>query len=153
MTRLAYRFVHNVEDARALSQEGFVRAFQRLRSYRSGSRFDRWLSCIVANAARDFLRRRKRVAMDGVEERLARLPASSPTPDQVAEWDDLNASFRRERAALPYTWRSVFVLHEQEQLSHAEIGGLLDENVRTVRWRLYKARQRLRERRADFLAT
>ena len=57
----------------------------------------------------------------------------------------------QELALLPYRQRMAFVLHEQEDMSHAEIAGVLDEKVGTVRWLLFRAREQLRDRLADLL--
>ena len=151
MTRLAYRFVQNLEDARDCSQDGFVRAYTQLHRYRAASQFDRWLSRIVVNASRDCLRRRRRISPVRAEDLASATPAPGPAPDEAAATAELQSALRRELAALPEAWRVVFALHEQEGLKHGDIAELVGDNVRTVRWRLFKARERLRERLAAFL--
>jgi len=150
MIRLAFRYVGNTEDARDLSQDGFVRAFERLGRYRIGTRFDRWLSRIVANLCRDHLRRRARVRFDELGT-ADDAPASSMTPDQAATWSDLRAQFQRALNDLPDDWRVAFLLHEQDGMKHEQIAAIVGSNARTIRWRLFKARERLRERLGDFL--
>jgi RNA polymerase sigma-70 factor (ECF subfamily) len=151
MTRLAHRFTQNVEDARDLSQDGFVRAYENLHRYRLGTKFHRWLCRIVANAARDFLRRRRHLPSESPDGDADGTPSRDPTPLAAAEANDLRSALRRELASLPESWRLVFALHEQEGHKHDEIAKALGENARTVRWWLYKARKRLRERLADYL--
>ena len=152
MTRLAYRFLGNVDDAQDVSQDGFVRAYRQLRRYRNGTRFDRWLSRIVANVARDVLRRRTRVGPIPGADEVDSIPDPGPDPAQSASASEIGSALERELAALPDDWRIVFALHEQEGFKHDEIAQLLGENVRTVRWRLYKGRQRLRSRLAPYLS-
>jgi RNA polymerase sigma-70 factor (ECF subfamily) len=152
-TGLAYRFVGNVEDARDVSQDAFAKAYASLDSYRDGTRFDRWLLRIVANGARDMLRARSRRGVREPVDSIAALPADSLTPDRAAELGDLNSRLAAELSLLPYRQRMAFVLHEQEDMPHAEIASLLDEKVGTVRWLLFRAREQLRDRLSDLLET
>jgi RNA polymerase sigma-70 factor, ECF subfamily len=150
-TGLAYRFLGDAEDARDVSQEAFAKAFRSLPAYRDGTRFDRWLMRIVANTARDLLRTRTRRGPHTPIDSIADVPADSLTPDRAAELGDLHARLARELALLPQRQRMVFVLHEQESMSHAEIAEALGEKVGTVRWLLFRAREQLRDRLADLV--
>lgn len=150
-TGLAYRFVGNTEDARDVSQDAFAKAYASLDTYRAGTQFDRWLLRIVANTARDMLRARQRRGPHTPLDSISALPADSLTPDRAAELGDLQARLDQELALLPYRQRMAFVLHEQEDMSHAEIAGVLCEKVGTVRWLLFRAREQLRDRLADLL--
>lgn len=150
-TGLAYRFVGNAEDARDVSQDAFAKAYASLGAYRDGTHFDRWLLRIVANAARDLLRARRRRGPHAPLDSIATLPSDSLTPDRTAELGDLRERLASELALLPHRQRMTFVLHEQEDMSHAEIAAVLEEKIGTVRWLLFRAREQLRDRLSDLL--
>ena len=150
-TGLARRLLGDAEEARDVSQDAFAKAYRCLSTYRDGTAFDRWLLRIVANTARDVLRTRTRRGPHRPIDTVADLPADSLTPDQSAELGDLHARLARELSLLPQRQRMAFVLHEQEGMPHAEIAQALGEKVGTVRWLLFRARDQLRDRLADFL--
>jgi RNA polymerase sigma factor (sigma-70 family) len=151
---LILRMVRNREDARDLTQETFIRVFGSLDRFDQERNFSFWLTRIAANRTIDFLRRRKMstVSLDGDFD--DRSGEGSPGP-QIKDGHDLqdqqlDASRRRERllrliGELPVNHRVVLLLRYLQQLSYEEIASLLDLPLGTVKARLSRAHQQIRE--------
>jgi RNA polymerase sigma-70 factor (ECF subfamily) len=148
---LALRFLRSREAAEDVTQEAFFRAYRALDGFR-GERFRAWLLRIVANAARDELRRRKRRPQRSLDE--ARDDPDTPDldplergpgPEQVAENADLRRVLEAALARLPEEWRMVVLLSDVHGLSYEEVATSVGVPVGTVKSRLSRARGRLRE--------
>lgn len=148
---LAYRFLRSRESAEDVTQEAFLRAFRRLDTFR-GDRFRSWLLRIVANAARDELRRRKRRPQRSLDE--ARddpdMPNIDPVeprpgPQAAAENADLRRVLDEALGQLPEDWRLVVLLSDVHGLAYDEVAASAGIPVGTVKSRLSRARARLRE--------
>ena len=135
------------EDAEEALQEAWLRAVERLESFRFESALRTWLAGIVVHTVRELRRRRhpeREEPRGGWEiERLAE-PAAGPG----AERDAALAAVDLERALaeLPSTLRDVVVLFELVGLGHDEISRLLSIPVGTSKSRLWFARRALRSR-------
>jgi len=147
--RLAYRYVHNQQDALDLCQEVFVRAFESLTRFKGESRFSTWLMRIATNTCIDHLRHsRVRQAAELDEQWVtgdARLPGrrSTPAPERGLDRQELGAAIEAAIAQLSPEHRAVFVLHEIEGLTYQEIAETVGIPVGTVMSRLHYARKRL----------
>ena len=124
-------------------QDVFVRAWERLGSYRGEAAFGTWLHRLAVNVVfqrgRAARRRRQRVA---VQADLSH----DPPPMAAATADPaLGMDLERALAALPELLRQVVVLHDVEGYQHAEIAELIDAPVGTCRSHLFRARRLLRE--------
>lgn len=145
-----YRYTDNHHDALDLAQETFVRVYESRRRYEPRTKFSTWLFTIAANLCRNharWCRRHPTVSIhapddDGPD--LA-LPASGPSPDDHAARADLATAVRHQVQQLPDDLRTPLLLSEYEQLSHAEIAGVLGCTAKAVETRLYRARERLRK--------
>jgi RNA polymerase sigma-70 factor (ECF subfamily) len=120
------------------TQEAFIRAWEKLDTYRGESGFDRWLSRVAVNVVRSGYRARGRREererpMDGEES-----PARSSTTGAALDLE-------RALAGLPPGAREVFVLHDVEGYRHEEIAGLLEVTTGTSKSQLHRARKLLRE--------
>lgn len=138
---VVYRMCGDSNLAEDAAQEAFIRAWQRLPSYRPRSPFRNWVYRIAINAARDALRR-ERETVDVSE--LA-LPSPDDGPETRVEHAERAEWVRRAVLALPPASREVLILREYEELSYREIADTLSIPVGTVMSRLNYARNRLRE--------
>jgi RNA polymerase sigma-70 factor (ECF subfamily) len=154
---LALRFLGSRQAAEDVTQEAFERAYRNLASFR-GERFRSWLFTIVANAARDELRRQRRrpqrsldEARDDPERATLDPPDPGPTPDAVALQSELRAHLEAALRALPDDWRLVVVLSDVHGMSYAEVAATVGVPEGTVKSRLSRARGRLRDILRDTL--
>lgn len=136
--------VRDGHDAEDLTQEAFVKAFEKIRSVKSADAFGSWLYRIVANLSLDHLRRRKRWQ---VEELAESLPSSSRA-DAVSQ-ETLAARIDAAIESLPEMQRVVARLFLVEEFSHAEIAQMVGLNEGTVRSHLSHARRKLQNELAD----
>jgi RNA polymerase sigma factor (sigma-70 family) len=128
------------EAADELTQDVFVRAWQKLGTFRGDSSFGTWLHRLAVNVIIERFRslgtQRDRFLADG-EETLARM--SSPRPS-----GDLRMDFENALARLPHAARNVFLLHDVEGYKHHEIGSLLGISAGTSKSQLHRARSLMR---------
>jgi RNA polymerase sigma-70 factor, ECF subfamily len=144
--RIAFRFVGDAEAAQDCVQETFIRAFDRISTFRGESALGTWLGAIAVSVALNHLRSRKRSDKRQAPLEEADLVAS---PARHAE-PDLKTRLHAEIENLPEGYRMVFVLHDVEGYTHEEIGQMLGVQSGTSKAQLFRARNRLRERLADF---
>ncbi|MCF0234955.1 MAG: sigma-70 family RNA polymerase sigma factor [Thermoguttaceae bacterium] len=144
---LALSIVGNSEDAMDVAQETFLQALAHLDKFRKSSSFYTWLYRIAYNGAVGLLRRRKKVAsLDRlVEEAGVFCEARSESPDANVRREDDVATLREALAKLPDEYRQSIILREIDGLNYEEIAETLKIPTGTVRSRLHRARQALRE--------
>lgn len=134
-------------DAEDVTQDVFLRAFHRLRQFRSEAPFRAWLLQIAHNAALNALSRRQR-KIDGVSgEDTVVFDVEDPTRRPAEE---LEVAERRDRLALKLrevqpTHRTVLILRDLEGLSYQEIAQITDTPLGSVKGRLFRARRELIE--------
>ncbi len=145
--RLAYRLSGNQHDAEDLTQETFVRVFRSVQNYQPGT-FEGWLHRITTNLFLDMVRRRSRIRMEALPEDYDRLPAPDPNPEQIYHDSRLGADLQAALDSLPPEFRAAVVLCDIEGLSYEEIGATLGVKLGTVRSRIHRGRQGIR----DYLA-
>jgi RNA polymerase sigma-70 factor, ECF subfamily len=145
--RLAYRLSGNQHDAEDLTQETFIRVFRSVQNYQPGT-FEGWLHRITTNLFLDMVRRRGRVRMEALPDDYDRVPADEPNPEQIYHESRLGPDLQAALDSLPPEFRAAVVLCDIEGLSYEEIGATLGVKLGTVRSRIHRGRQALR----DYLA-
>jgi RNA polymerase sigma-70 factor, ECF subfamily len=145
--RLAYRLSGNQQDAEDLTQETFIRVFRSVQNYQPGT-FEGWLHRITTNLFLDMVRRRGRIRMEALPEDYDRVPADEPDPEQIYHDAQLGPDLQAALDSLPPEFRAAVVLCDVEGLSYEEIGATLGVKLGTVRSRIHRGRQALR----DYLA-
>jgi RNA polymerase sigma-70 factor (ECF subfamily) len=146
----AYSMMRNEEEAIDLSQEAWVKAWQRLAQFQGDSSFATWLTRIVINLCLDQIRRQKRQraesieAMDedsgGVERQMEPIITN---PTERLERDELRKRIDEAMGKLSSEHRTVLVLHEFEELEYKEIAKVMGCSIGTIMSRLFYARRRL----------
>ena len=142
--RLAYRLSGNQHDAEDLTQETFIRVFRSVQSYQPGT-FEGWLHRITTNLFLDMVRRRARIRMEALPEDYDRVPSVGPTPEQIYHDARLGPDLQAALDSLPPEFRAAVVLCDIEGLSYEEIGATLGVKLGTVRSRIHRGRQALRD--------
>jgi RNA polymerase sigma-70 factor (ECF subfamily) len=135
----ALRLLRDPEDARDVAQTTFLKAFEHLADYDPSFKFYSWLYRIAINESLNTLKARKpfeAFSGDEVDE--------SPGPDSHAEGSETHQAIEAALMRLNPDMRSVVVLRHVMQLSYADIAGVLSLPEKTVKSRLYSARQLLR---------
>jgi RNA polymerase sigma-70 factor (ECF subfamily) len=146
VVRIAYQVTGDWDDAVDVAQGVFLRLWRGLDRFDRERRFDTWLHRVTTNAAIDLLRsRRTRRSVELPVEAAEELPERSAAPPEAAlDLGRLRLAFRRLAARLAPRQRAVFVLHDVEGVSAAEVARMLDVAESTVRNHLLQARRVLR---------
>ena len=138
---LCFRMASNPTLAEELTQDVFVKAWERLSTFRGESAFASWLYPIAVNLALSERRSRRRREMRVVTtDDLAPFESS-----ETREKPDLAVDLERALATLPPGARSVFVLHDVEGMKHEEIAEKVGIVAGTSKAQLHRARRLLRE--------
>jgi len=134
----ALRMTGDSEDARDITQDTFVKAYERLKEYRPEHKFFSWIYRILINDAINHLKQRKQTQGTEVE-----IVSHGRAPDE--EFDANRQSGRIERALrdLSFDQRVVIVLRYFNDMSYQEMSDVLSLPEKTVKSRLYCARQNL----------
>lgn len=142
--RLAFRLAGNQHDAEDLTQETFIRVFRSLSEYRPGT-FEGWLHRITTNLFLDMVRRRAKIRMEALPDDSERVPGSTPDPGRVYDDAHLDPDLQAALDALAPEFRAAVVLCDVEGLSYEEIGATLGVKLGTVRSRIHRGRQAIRD--------
>jgi RNA polymerase sigma-70 factor, ECF subfamily len=155
---LLYRLTEDAEEARDLTQETFLRAFQNISRFRGDADLKTWIYRIAINQARNrwrWWRRRRRdqtVSLDMESgERQEPLSASlpdreQPNPEQETLSRERERALRRALQTLSRPFREAVILRDVEGLSYEEIAATLEISIGTVKSRLSRGRIELRRK-------
>ncbi len=133
------RYTGNPEEAKAVLNQAFLTIFQRLDQYAEQGSFIGWMSTITFRTAINHLRR------EGRHHRVLSIDQVLPTAVPSLVEGKLAAEFiYTQIQLLPDHLRTVFSLHVIEGYSHRDISELLEISESNSRWRLAKAREKLR---------
>jgi len=153
----AFSMVRNEDDAVDLSQEAWVKAWQRLKQFQGESSFVTWMTRIVINLCLDHLRKAKRHRAESIElmdeesggvER--QMPVVQINPTEGLERGEIRQRIDKALGQLSYEHRTVLILHEFEQLEYKEIAKRMQCSIGTVMSRLFYARRRMANLLASF---
>ena len=159
---LSLRLLGNEEDALDLAQEAFCAAFRKMGSFRGEAAFFSWLYRITVNLAKNFWRKgAQRVSDRSVplepanseneREYAPPIPNGAPNPRQQAAGHELRAILDEKMNELSFDFRTILALRFMEGLSYEEIAEALGCNMGTVKSRLNRARNELRDLMEPYL--
>ena len=145
-------YVHSPEDAADLAQETFVKAYVNLRTYHGGAAFYTWLYRIAINSAIDLIRKRPNSRVDSLDDEKYQEVGFEPTatdpavnPDKMLARTEAKTALRRAIDSLSEKLRTAIILHDLEGLSQEQVAEILRCPVGTVKSRVSRAREELRE--------
>jgi RNA polymerase sigma-70 factor (ECF subfamily) len=156
MLNTAYRMIGNYEEACEVVQDAFFSAYKAMGKFRGESRFSTWLYSIVINLSKNRLRRMKTRLYwrgtstdDPVKSKDAKLPADppaqDPSPPELMEKKEIQAKVQDCINDLDQEHREVLVLRDVQGFSYEEIGDILRISEGTVKSRLFRAREALKD--------
>lgn len=152
-----YRMLRNEEDAHDLAQEVFIKIYGALDRFDPRYRFSTWLFRVAQNAAIDTIRKR-RLKLVSIHRDDAdgdggdwELPGNDPTPYQDARNVERGSAIHRAIEELPWEYRELITLRHYGELSYDEIATLKEMPLGTVKNKLFRGRQMLKEQLKDYL--
>ena len=137
--RLAYSYVHNDADAEDIVQNGVYKALRNSKALRNPEYAKTWIYRIMLNEIFDFLRRPKAVSYEYIQEETG-IEAES-VEDTYTDVD-----LQRALDSLPEQDKAIVVMKFFEDKKFEEIADIIDENINTVKSRLYRSMKKLRIR-------
>jgi RNA polymerase sigma-70 factor (ECF subfamily) len=145
-----YRMVADYDAALDLTQEVFIKVYGSLARYRSEYKFSTWIYKIAHNAAIDHLRRhpmREQALLDevGGEPRELLIANDSPSPEQEYAGKERRAEIEAVVCELPAAYKELVVLRHAHDLSYDEIAEVTGLPLGTVKNRLFRAREAMRQ--------
>jgi RNA polymerase sigma-70 factor (ECF subfamily) len=143
----ALRMVGSREDAADITQEAFLRAWEKIRTLREAP-FKSWLFQIAVNLCYDHFRRGRRYGVMPDEEqggKIVGLGVAMPDPQERAEANERSRAVRESIEALDHDMRAALVLRDINGLSYDEIAGVLGVPLGTVKSRIARARAQVQE--------
>lgn len=149
MYAVALRMCGNPEDAQDCLQESMLRVYRSIGGFKAQASFSTWLYRITMNTCLDELRRRKSrpaVSLDGLVDSGWSPSDDHEGPEQHALRTEARAALERSIHELPEDMRAAVVLRDIYGYSYDEIAKQLDANVGTIKSRISRARERLREK-------
>src|ERR1700722_6927307 len=152
----AFSMMRNEDEAVDLSQEAWVKSWQRLQQFQGDSSFGTWITRIVINLCLDQLRKRKRQRAESIEEMdeesggvERQMPVVVTNPTENLERGELRQRIDKALGQLSHEHRTVLVLHEFEEMEYKEIAKAMECSIGTVMSRLFYARRKLASLLAD----
>jgi len=140
--RLLFYLTGNRHDTEDLTQETFLRAMERMTTFRPGSNRRAWLLRIASNAYFDVYRRRRRLKF----KLLTREPETAEPPEKNLDLAEQSQLVRAAMEELSDTTRLVFHLRVTEELSFRDIGAMAGISEEAARWHMHQARSKLLKR-------
>jgi RNA polymerase sigma-70 factor (ECF subfamily) len=145
-----YRMVGDYEAALDLTQEVFIKVYNSLARYRSEFKFSTWIYKIAHNSAVDHLRRhstREQSLMKDFEGEQRELPIESHrlSPEQESERAERRVEIEQVVRQLPSAYRELVLLRHSHDLSYDEIAHVTGLPLGTVKNRLFRARELMRQ--------
>ncbi|HEY6804400.1 MAG TPA: sigma-70 family RNA polymerase sigma factor [Pyrinomonadaceae bacterium] len=145
-----YRMVGDYESALDLTQEIFIKVYNSLFRYRSEFKFSTWIYKIAHNSAVDHLRRtatREQSIIGGTESESFELPIECGrlTPEQESERKERRIEIESVVRTLPATYRELVILRHSQDLTYEEIVEVTGLPLGTVKNRLFRAREMMRQ--------
>lgn len=145
-----YRMVGNYESALDLTQEIFIKVYGSLGRYRPEFKFSTWIYKIAHNSAVDHLRRsstREQSLIHGTEGDNFELPVESGrlTPEQESERKERRVEIEAVVRTLPANYRELIILRHSQDLTYEEIVEVTGLPLGTVKNRLFRAREMMRQ--------
>ena len=144
--RYIMSMVRDTAEAEDLTQDTFLRAYQRRDSLRDEGAQTAWLYRIATHVCLDRLRqyaRRNPMESDVDLDQVDLAEPDTPSLQQTLERDEMSECVQRYLNRLSDSYRAVILLHDMHELTAPEIAQLLGESLATIKIRLHRARRKL----------
>lgn len=137
---VAYRMLHNIDDAQDVTQTVFLKAFENLSGYDPRYRFFSWIYRIAINESINFAQKRSRQQpLEGHE------PTQLAGPEDDCGRAEIGAAIESVLMTIKPEYRTILILKHVSGFSYEEISEVIDVPTKTVKSRLFAARRLLRD--------
>ena len=150
ITNYVFRMLNDYDASLDVTQEVFIKVYNSLSRYSSEYKFSTWLYRIAHNAAIDYIRRRspneqsiETENKDGAYQ--LQIESPNPTPEQERERSEWRTEIEAVVKCLPAVYRELILLRHSQDLSYDEIAEITALPLGTVKNRLFRAREMMRD--------
>ncbi|MEP6903408.1 MAG: sigma-70 family RNA polymerase sigma factor [Actinomycetota bacterium] len=150
ITNYVFRMLNDYDSSLDVTQEVFIKVYNSLQKYSSEYKFSTWLYRIAHNAAIDFIRRRapneqsiETENKDGAYQ--LQIESPNPNPEQERERSEWRTEIESVVKCLPSVYRELILLRHAQDLSYDEIAEVTNLPLGTVKNRLFRAREMMRD--------
>lgn len=140
--RTAFYYTQNVEDARDITQEILIKAYNSLAGFKQDSTFSTWLYRIAVNHCIDWCRRKRPLLEESTC--FDTLCAEEGSPEDLFLRQEISSEVHAAVASLPTIYSTILILYYFEDFSPQQIADIMDTPKRTVETRLFRARKMLK---------
>lgn len=145
-----YRMLNDYESALDVTQEVFIKVYNSLERYSAEYKFSTWLYRIAHNAAIDHMRRNPHNSQSIETENAEgayelQIESSLPSPETERERSEWRTEIEAVVKCLPAAYRDLILLRHSQDLSYDEIAAITGLPLGTVKNRLFRAREMMRE--------
>jgi RNA polymerase sigma factor (sigma-70 family) len=151
---LAYRLMQSREDAEEVAQDVFVKAYRSLADFKGGSKFSTWLYTIAHNTSITYLRRKKQKILAIDDEATFTQLENQESDFKANQVEDKSKKAMVNRAIemlAPDDAQIITLFYKGDQ-SLDEIANVMGKETNTVKVRLFRARQKLKEKMEKYFA-
>lgn len=154
---IAFGFTRDTETAKDLSQDAFLRAYANIKQFDGRSTFYTWFYRIVVNLCLDYVRRRRRVTWESLNQLTEesgehrQFADSTFAPDQLAIAGEAQRRVDKTLEDMPKKQRTAFLLRNHQGLSIADVAKVMKTTEGTVRVYLHRAVAALRQSLVEFV--
>lgn len=136
----AYRMTKGYDDAADITQAVFIKAYEKLELYNPKFKFFSWLYRIAVNESLNFLKQRRQ--NEGIE---GTMRSGDKLPDEILNDTELGEKIQNALMEIEMNYRLVIILKHFQNFSYKEMSRILDIPEKTVKSRLFTARQMLKD--------
>jgi RNA polymerase sigma-70 factor (ECF subfamily) len=150
ITGYVYRMLNNYDASLDVTQEVFIKVYNSLARYSSDYKFSTWLYRIAHNAAIDYMRRNS-ISQQSIESENAdgsfqlQIESPQPSPELERERSEWRREIETVVKCLPEVYRELILLRHAQDLSYDEIAEVTNLPLGTVKNRLFRAREMMRD--------
>jgi len=139
---VALRLTRSFQEAQDITQSVFIKAYEKLSEYDARYKFFSWIYRMAMNEALNFIKRSRRFeGLDVTQD----YPALEQTPESDLEESEMSRKIQNALMRLKVDYRAIIILKHFQELSYQEIGYILGLPEKTVKSRLFSARQMLKQ--------
>ena len=151
----AFRLSFDEGDAQDIAQEVFLRVHLCKDTYKACGKFSTWIFSITHNLCVSRFRKNKWLCFwprknDDPDEAVE-FRSSDPSPDQIAEENELNSLVKKCIQGLPFLQKEALVLREYHNLDYQEIAKILKKSLGTVKTLIHRARMNLKDKLLPYI--
>ena len=142
-TKSVYNFIRhmvsNTNEAEDITQEVFIKVWKNIKKYKIGQNFKTWLFAIARNSTIDFLRKKKALNFSDLENPdddssfSETIPSGDLLPDEAFQKLQNSEFLNKLLDQLPIQYKTILLLHYQEEMTFDEIGKILKKPLNTVK--------------------